>query len=656
MPSWAAPGGNVDTLTQCARSSFALGGVRVEPDRNTLFGAGAPVRIEPKVMDVLVALAEAGGDVVSREALIARVWALDFGGDESVSRAISLLRKALKEAGLGDDAIETVSKRGYRLSIAEARAAAVRPAEEAAPAGADTAAATKPRRSLAFSAALAFLLIAGVALSAYLHRGGARPGGKAPPVVAVLPFDDLSPGGDYAWFAEGLADELIDNLARVPGVEVIGRTSSFRFGHTKLDAGTIGDRLGARYLIEGGVRRDGENLRISAMMIDTQDQMTVWSETFDRRNEDVFAVQTELAQAIVGALNIRMSAGKPSQLIGTKNTLAFDAALMGRAYLRAEGAENILRASDQFRRAVALDPNYMDAWFGLLAALSVYDFWHPDKLKAANAEIDAAIDAMSRIAPNNFGLKITRAWRLAANGDIIGADKAFRRIFLGQQPRGCSDIAFVETLLYGRFADDYPDCLVVFRKEDPFGLSTAENNTFFAHMLGRDDIALFEYQRSKDMPGGPGTGEIYAFLRAYKAGDRAEARARFRAMIDFLPARVAQFEAVYDNFADEARVTEILNEARADPANQDPTRLVMIAKLLAIHGDPEGAADALRRHFLDAGGSWWQELWMPEHAETRKQAAFRDIIREMGFEDFFRSSGKWNDFCRPLSDADFECR
>jgi len=649
----------LDTLTQGARTPFTLAGVRVEPDRNALFGTGAPVRVEPKVMDVLVALAAADGDVVSRDALIARVWSVDFGGDESATRAISLLRRALKEAGLSDDAIETVSKRGYRLTIPAGPVAAVpeatAPSAAALPFPAPAATARHGRRrAQAFLyVAIAAAALAGLAL--IVHARFFTRGSDARPVVAVLPFDDLSPKADHGWFAEGLADELIANLARAPGLVVIGRSSSFQFGHTDLDAREIGERLGARYIIEGGVRRDGDDLRISAMLIDARTQTTLWSETFDRNSDDVFAVQADLARAIVGALNVRMSIGDPARMIGTSNTQAFDAFLMGRAYLRAEGPENILRAADQFRRATALDPKYADAWFGLIAALSVYDFWHPDKLKAAKAERKAAFDALSRIAPMTGGVAELKAWARAEDGDIAGADAQFRKIYIGQRAKGCTQLSFVETLLYGRFAEGYDKCFAIFREFDPFDLSIAENNQFFAHMIGRDDIAIAEYERSKSIPGGPGLGEIYAFLRAFRDGERAAARAHFRAMIDFLPARIAQFEAVYENFDDAPRVRAILNEARIDPANQDPTRLVMIAKLLAIYGDPEGAADALRRHFLEAGGTWWQELWMPEHAATRRQPAFREIIREKGFERFFRKTGKWNDFCRRVSETEFEC-
>jgi TolB-like protein/DNA-binding winged helix-turn-helix (wHTH) protein len=632
------------------------------------------VRVEPKVMDVLFTLAAARGEVVSREALIGAVWAVDYGGDESVSRAVSLLRKALKEAGLGEGAIETVPKRGYRLTIAPAQDEPPNTAlSPAAGASAPPPPLLSKRRYFGvIAAALSVILMIAVAAVAYnrdsalLMGTGVKglfaektPARRAaltePPVIAVLPFDDLSPGGDFAWFSEGLADELIDTLSRAPGLTVIGRTSSFQFRATNLDARAIGEKLGAHYLIEGGVRRDGDDLRISAMLIDTRDQTTVWSESFDRKIGDVFAAQADLARAIVAALNIRMSIGDPARMVGTANTQAFDAFLLGRAFLRAEGPENILRASEQFRRAIALDPDYLDAHFGLIGSLAVYDFWHPDKLAAARAERAEAIAAIARIEPDNPAIDILGAWTLAESGDIVGADRLFRKSFAGQKPTGCSNIAFVETLLYGRFAKDYASCFEIFRQFDPLDLSTAENNQFQAHMIGRDDVAAAEYQRSLSIPGGPGLGEIYAFLRDFKAGDRASAQARFKTIADFLPARIEEFDAVHEHFNDDARVREILNAARVNPANQDPTRLVMIAKLLAIYGDPAGAADALNRHYLQAGGTWWQELWMPEHAATRREAAFREIIRAKGFERFFRETGQWNDFCRPVSDAEFEC-
>lgn len=650
-PSGPRPEEMLDTLAVRSRPPFTLSRVRVEPDRNLLIGAGAPVRVEPKVMDVLVALAAAGGEVVSREALIDGVWALDFGGDESVSRAVSLLRKALKEAGLGEEAIETVTKRGYRLTIAPGAVDEPGPAPQ--PSTAKPKATAPRRRVVAIAAALAALALGAVAAFAFIRKAPRAPADR--PVVAVLPFDDLSPGGDYGWFAEGLADELIDNLARVPDIVVIGRTSSFQFGHSDLDARAIGEKLGARYLIEGGVRRDGDDLRISATLIDTRDMATLWSESFDRKTGDVFAAQGELARAIVTALNVRMSIGDPARMIGTSNTQAFDAFLLGRAYLRAEGAENILRATEQFRRAISLDPNYVHAYWGLNAALSVYDFWHPDKLRAANAERAALRAKIRRLAPGDSGADHLDAWALAAEGKMIEADRRFRKILKGEKAEGCTQTAYVETLLYGRFAEYDASCFELFREQDPFDLSIAENNQFFAHMIGRDDIASAEYERSKAIPGGPALGDIYAFLRAFRAGDRAGARERFKAVIDFLPARIEEFDEVHEHFDDDARVRDILNAARVNPANQDPTRLIMIAKLLAIYGDPAGAADALNRHFLKAGGTWWQELWMPEHAATRAEAAFREIIREKGFERLFRDSGKWNDFCRPVSEAEFEC-
>jgi hypothetical protein len=219
----------------------------------------------------------------------------------------------------------------------------------------------------------------------------------------------------------------------------------------------------------------------------------------------------------------------------------------------------------------------------------------------------------------------------------------------------CGYYGYLNNVILGRLDAGYPKCLDAVIKGNPYALSVSEDAQFVAHQAGRDDIAAREYQRSKSIPGGPGTGEIYEFLRIYRSGDRAAARAQLRKMLDFLPAKSDSFEQAYASFDDPQRVVEILNAGVADPKNQDPTRLVMLAKLLAIHGDAKGAAEALRRHFLVVGGTWWQELWMPEHAATRREPAFKEIIRKKGLEAYFRKEGSWNDFCRATSATDFGC-
>ncbi|MFZ5616575.1 MAG: winged helix-turn-helix domain-containing protein [Pseudomonadota bacterium] len=643
----------MDSLATAGREAFTLGAARVEPGRNVLFAGERVIRLEPKVMDVLVALAEAAGDVVPRETLIERIWNVEYGGDESVSRAISLLRKALKEADLGDKAIETVTKRGYRLTVAPSPAVAnSSPVPEVAASAQRRPLLTINRWPLVAAAALSLAAI----VAAFAWRDD-RPAGRPTElnVVAVLPFDDLSPKGDQAWFADGLADELIDSLSSAPGLTVIGRSSSFQVRGPGVDARVIGERLGARYLVEGGVRRDGDLLRISASLVDTGDGATKWTQTYERNAGDIFAVQEDIATQIAAALNVHLSFKDAlAHGIGTRNMQAFEAFLLGKAFYVAEGAENMERAVTMFRRATELDPNYVDAWLGLVSALSVYDFWRPEQLKAASAERARALQRALEIDPDAPGPNSYRAWREAENGNFEEADRIFARLDRGAK-RACDAGSFMRLILYGRLKEDDPKCLEIGVASDPLSIGTSETAQFIAHLTGRTDIEVREYERSKTIPGGPQLGEIYAFLRAFNAGDRAAAKAHFRKMVDFLPARIDQFEAVYDNFDDDARVREILNEALVDPANQDPTRTVMIAKLLAIYGDPDGAAEALRRHFLVVGGTWWQELWMPEHAETRKRDAFKEIVRAKGLERYFRATGKWNDFCRPTSPSDFEC-
>jgi TolB-like protein/DNA-binding winged helix-turn-helix (wHTH) protein len=638
------------------RTAFSVGAVRVEPDRNALFVGDRQIRIEPKVMDVFVELAAMPGEVVSREQLIDRVWGVEFGGDESASRSISLLRKALREAGLGDDAIETVPKRGYRLAAGKASTTADETDAVAAVSSEPVHLSEAPQkwRNLLIAGVLA-ALVAIVALAFYGLRGG-RILPTELPAVAILPFDDLSPEGDHAWFAEGLADELIDNLAQAPGLKVISRSSSFGAADDQIDARAIGDRLGARYLVEGGVRRDGDSFRISARLVDSQTGATVWSKTYEQQGSGIFETQIAIASDIAGALNVRLaSKAIESMRVRTDNPQAFDALLLGHAFIRAEGSENIARATEQFRLAIRLDPDFVDAWEGLSAVLATYDFWHPDQFAAAKAERRAAVNRAAALTPRSDGIRMQLAWFQFEDGDVIGAIAEMGKIVPRWQAGQCGYYDFLDNVMLGRFDAGYAKCLEIFTKANSYALNVSEDAQFIAHQAGRDDIAAREYERSKSILGGPGTGEIYEFLRVYRTGNRDAARAQLRKMLDFLPAKSETFEQVYVSFADPERVVEILNAGVADPKNQDPTRLVMLAKLLAIHDDPKGAAEALRRHYLEVGGTWWQELWMPEHAATRREPAFREIIRKKGLEAYFRSERRWNDFCRPTSQTEFEC-
>ncbi|MGO9852282.1 MAG: TIR domain-containing protein [Steroidobacteraceae bacterium] len=187
--------------------------------------------------------------------------------------------------------------------------------------------------------------------------------------IAVLPFADMSEQKDQEYFADGLAEELIDLLAKTPGLWVIARTSSFSFKGKSDDIPTIAAKLKVANLLEGSVRKSGRRLRVSTQLVRAADGEHLWSQTYDRELKDVFRLQDEIAQAVVTAMKLKLSpAAQGSWPSHPSNTDAYLQYLLGRQYVSRHNADSFRRAVAAYRSAVALDPHYAAAYAGLAFA------------------------------------------------------------------------------------------------------------------------------------------------------------------------------------------------------------------------------------------------------------------------------------------------
>ena len=215
------------------------------------------------------------------------------------------------------------------------------------------------------------LLLAVVALGAGLVvRLGGRAEDEAPTSVAVLPFADLSEGGDQEYFSDGLTDELITSLSRFGGLQVAARTSSFQFKGRDIDVREVGRRLHVGSVLEGSVRRSGNHLRISAQLVSARDGYQLWADAYDRDLADVFAVQEDIARAIISALRVTLGA-RGDRALGvrpTDDTEAHDLYLKGRFAWNQRTAVGMEEAVRYLEQAVARDPGYALAWAALADA------------------------------------------------------------------------------------------------------------------------------------------------------------------------------------------------------------------------------------------------------------------------------------------------
>ena len=261
------------------------------------------------------------------------------------------------------------------------------------------------------------------------HR--AAPAREESASIAVLPFKDLSPAKDQDWMCDGIAEEIIDALCTVAGLRVAARSSSFQFKDKPADAPVMARALGVSTLLEGSVRKIGDRLRVSARLV-SHDGYELWSDKFDRGVQDAFAIQEEIARAVVAALQLRVSSDEAVRLrrSGTTNSQAFEMYLRGRQYVRTLGPENQELARQMFKRAIALDPAFALPRAGLADADITLVQWllvPKEAQPALRAEALAASDEALRLDPDLAEAHVARANVLAGLGRNDEADESFRR-------------------------------------------------------------------------------------------------------------------------------------------------------------------------------------------------------------------------------------
>jgi TolB-like protein/Tfp pilus assembly protein PilF len=337
--------------------------------------------------------------------------------DSLVRVQASLLRTRLSEYYSAEGRAETIRieipKGGYEPVIRRTVATAV-PVPP------------KDRRRLAAMTVSAAIMLA--VLCVWLLTG-ARTFRSNPDVsasVAVLPFEDLSPSGDQAYLCDGIAVELIHALSRVPGLRVVGRTSAFQYKGKLGDVRRIGKELGVRSVVEGSVRHEGSKLRVTVQLINTADGYHAWSAAYDRRADDLFAVEKEIAQAIADSLRPH-HLGVPAEQEITPNPEAYRLYLTGVYWRSTPSPENLRKAINEFRNAIAADPRYAAAQAALAEAYEklYYTETVPLEETAAIAKAAAAkaVALDERLSQGHEAAAIARL----IEWDLPGAEREFHR-------------------------------------------------------------------------------------------------------------------------------------------------------------------------------------------------------------------------------------
>ena len=392
---------------------------RLSPTSRRLFADGTPVTLGGRAFDLLLALVEAKGEIVTKEALMRRVWPGTIVDDNSLQVQISALRKAL-----GQDAallITTVPRRGYCFTckwqwlepgatIAKTEETPGTPSERPSPI-------VLPFRSLgdetgqAANRPMLVVLpsenIGGDPEQRYLASGVTAdlitdPTLTLPdkPSIAVLPFQNTNGDAGQDYFVDGMTEEIITALSHVPSFFVVARHSTFPYKGTSPNIRQIGRELGVRYVLEGSVRKAGERVRITCQLIDASTGMHVWADRFDGIQTDIFELQDQVASSVVGAIEpkLRDAEIERARLKPTKDLRAYELVLRSRFASELRTREGMEEAIRLLRRAVDIDPHYPLAT--ALLAFSSFQSAANHRTTPTEAELDGYVqlarDAIQR--------------------------------------------------------------------------------------------------------------------------------------------------------------------------------------------------------------------------------------------------------------------
>jgi TolB-like protein/DNA-binding winged helix-turn-helix (wHTH) protein/tetratricopeptide (TPR) repeat protein len=373
---------------------------------------------------VLLALLRQSGVLVGKDTLLHAGWPGRVVSENSLPKAIGRLRQLLGDAE--GELLCTAHGYGYRLAAhAEWSAPAGKLVEPVVPQTQppDGPPIPAPRSQLRVLLLLALLLA--VAAGAYTLARLEPPAATAPlggpPVadvgdarsIAVLPFADMSQAHDQRYFSDGLTDELLDRLAQLPQLRVASRTSSFALRDSLEGVGSIGRQLGVATVLEGSVRRDGDRVRITVQLIKVRDGFHLWSETYDRQMTDIFAVQDEIAHAVVQALRLKLLPGQDDAVTRhrTRSIGAYNELIRGRGLEYLGTPDNDRRAIAAYERAIAIDPEFSSA-YAQLANLLGGDARYADspaQVAAGKLRSIALMDRAIALEPDRAEFYLARA-------------------------------------------------------------------------------------------------------------------------------------------------------------------------------------------------------------------------------------------------------
>lgn len=616
-----------------------VGSLLVEPGLNRISGARGTIKLRPQVMELLVFLALNENQVVSVEELLDQVWPGKVVTDGALYNSVGELRQAISRLDDTRPYIENIPKKGYRLAVEVSNSrehSITRAAARSDSSGNEANQAFRPR--------FVFALIGGLFIAAAIIAYLAWP--REIRSIAVMPFEDISPARDQAYLANGIADELRLELQRLDGLRVAGRTSSIAYAQE--DSRTIGQMLDVDAIIEGSIRKEGDNVRITAQLTHATDGFAIWSKSYNRKLEKIFEMQEEIAESVAGSLGVNLGVGGVNAFYGagTQNIEAYEAYLQAKSKDYSESG--VREAMPLLEKAIQLDPNYAVAWAELAIRVLTTTYDVPvDKIPEI---VERAYELASRgvqLDPESAATQ--SAWALVRMNqhDWIGSGQGHARAVALLPDRPTLEKYAFMLIRAGRMADAHEIFLNAVAIEP---LDGRPHDQIWHPYLARGQIA----EAKKYVNQHEGMEKVWdSLIIAFNEQDPEALKEAIRAMPGTGLSYIHLYGPILAEFDSPQRVLSILKDVYRDVSLQWPRKLDDIALAAAYFGDAQFALK-VKSEEVRKGSVRLHKVWYPVMSEVRQLPEFKDLVRELNLLEYWRTYG-WADYCRPLGKEDFEC-
>ena len=611
---------------------------------------GLRVRLQEQPFQVLAVLLEHPGDVVTREELQKKLWPADtfVDFDHGLNKAVNKIREALGDSAESPRFVETVARRGYRFlaEVKVADAAPVRSPELATqrpsaaearnrrPLGGELAVLKHPLPSLVWKISV-FVLLAVVAfLATWKLHSWNRPS----PVIrslAVLPLESLSSDASQDYFADGMTDELIADLGQISALRVISRTSVMGYKHARKPLPQIARELNVDAVVEGTVLRSGDQVRITAQLIDASSDKHLWSQSYEGELRDTLALQSKVARAIADQIRIELNPQEQAALKSVKvvNPEAYESYLKGRFFWNKRTAEGLKVALAYFNQAIEEDPKYAQAYSGLADTYALLGDWQyavmtpKEALPKAKAAAIKALELDSALGEAHNSLAFCLD---AFDWDLDSAGKEFRRAIELNPGYATAHHWYAWHLsLLGR----YDEAIVEMRKAenlDPLSLIINADLAELLVIAHSYDESILQSRKTIEMDPNFALAHnqlAQAYLQKHMPEEAVPELQKAVQLSGGSPTCVGSLARAYAASGKRGEAVKLLKDLkkRSSPSYSDASE---IAAIYASLGDSDQAMDWLERAYEERFNP--AVLLRPGYDPLRSDPRFQDLLRRVG--------------------------